>query len=275
MEPGKSMRLSIHTNESRDRSLQTIPDPAASAEPCRRRTSRDGDAIRRMFAAISPRYDLLNHLLSAGVDVSWRRAAVRALALAPGDAVIDLCTGTGDLALAAAKALDRLGAGTVTGSDFTPEMLRIAATKRERRRARGLSLVLADTLDLPFADCTFDAAAVAFGIRNVADLGRGVGEIFRVLKPGGRAAILEFSARKGGVLHRAFEFYFRRLLPRLGGWISGTPAGGDAYAYLPASVLEFPAPPEFTRLLEAHGFTGVQFQPLTLGIATIHTARRP
>jgi demethylmenaquinone methyltransferase/2-methoxy-6-polyprenyl-1,4-benzoquinol methylase len=236
--------------------------------------SKEAGRIRRMFADISPRYDLLNHVLSLNADVAWRRAAVRALDLRAGAAVLDVCTGTGDLALEAWRVLEEKGGGLVVGTDFTLEMLRIGEGKRLRRRA-AIRLVAADTLELPFAGESFDAVTVAFGIRNVADLEGGLAEMLRVLRPGGRAAILEFSARPGGVLERAYGFYFRRVLPLLGGWISGSRAGRDAYAYLPASVLEFPAPGELSRILERVGFTGARFRSLTFGVAVLHIAIRP
>ena len=228
-----------------------------------------------MFADISPRYDLLNHLLSLNIDVAWRRAAVRALDLPAGAAALDVCTGTGDLALEVWSALERRGGGIVVGTDFTPEMLRLGEAKRQRRHAAAIRFVAADTLQLPFADASFDAVTVAFGIRNVSDLRGGLREMLRVLRPGGRAAILEFSARPGGVLERAYGFYFRRLLPLVGGWISGSRSGRNAYEYLPASVLEFPGPGELSRILEEVGFADVGFRALTFGISALHLARRP
>jgi demethylmenaquinone methyltransferase/2-methoxy-6-polyprenyl-1,4-benzoquinol methylase len=237
--------------------------------------SKEAGRIRRMFADISPRYDLLNHLLSLNADVAWRRAAVRALDLTAGSAVLDVCTGTGDLALEAWAILQRRGGGLVVGSDFTPEMLRIGEAKRLRRGAGAVRFVAADTLQLPFADASFDAVTVAFGIRNVSDLEGGLREMLRVLRPGGRAAVLEFSARPGGVLERAYGFYFRRLLPLVGGWISRSRSGRDAYSYLPASVHEFPTPAELAGVLEAAGFAEVRFRALTFGIAVLHLAVRP
>lgn len=233
--------------------------------------SREAGRIRRMFADISPRYDLLNHVLSLNLDRGWRRSAVRALELRPGSRVLDLCTGTGDLALEIRRVLED---GLVVGADFTPEMVRIADGKRRRAGAGSMRLLVADALDLPFEDGVFDGVAAAFGIRNLQDLDRGLDEIRRVLRPGGRAVILEFAARRGGIIDGAFRFYFHHLLPRLGGWISGSREGKDAYTYLPASVLDFPPPEDLARRMSSRGFTGVRHETLTLGIVSIHVGSR-
>ena len=232
---------------------------------------KDRARIRRLFAEISPRYDLLNHLLSANRDRSWRRRVVAELSLPPGGRVLDICTGTGDLALEIAARVQ----GRVIGTDFTPEMVRRGEEKRRRRRTRNLTFLIADSLRLPFPDATFDVVTVAFGIRNVCDLAAGLNEMLRVLRPGGEAAILEFSSPRDGWFGRVFRLYFRHVLPRLGGWISGVAAGGEAYSYLPASVGEWPSPAEFSRQLELSGFTGVRFVPLTLGVSVLHLAARP
>jgi len=228
-----------------------------------------------MFADISPRYDFLNHLLSLNADKAWRRRAVRELGLSPGARVLDVCTGTADLALELSRALQGLGAGWVVGTDFTPEMTRLGEAKRQRQGARNLALAIADTLHLPFSDGTFDAATVAFGIRNVSELKRGVDEMFRVLKPGGKAAVLEFSTVKCSALRRTFDFYFHRVLPRIGQWVSRSRRGSEAYSYLPASVSEFPTPPGFSELLKERGFTAVRSQKLTFGVCALYLARRP
>ncbi|MBI4602929.1 MAG: ubiquinone/menaquinone biosynthesis methyltransferase [Planctomycetes bacterium] len=233
---------------------------------------KDPGAIRDMFAAISPRYDLLNHTLSLNVDRRWRRRVARELRLPPGALCLDVCTGTADLALELASSP---GAPRVVGADFTREMLRIGEAKRRRRRAASVSLVLADTLALPFADGTFDAVTVAFGIRNVASLEAGIGEMRRVLRPGGRAAVLEFAELEGRWLRRAFRLYFHGVLPRLGAWISGSRSGARAYSYLPRSVGEFPAAGELRRTLERCGLTEARTVKLTFGIACLHVATRP
>lgn len=229
--------------------------------------------IRRMFAEISPRYDLLNHLLSLNLDRSWRRRAVTELKLRPGAQVLDICTGTADLALECA-ARDPSPRSRVLGSDFTPEMIRIGETKRRARRANNLTLLVADSLHLPFPDSVFDAVTVAFGIRNVSSLDAALHEILRILKPGGKAAILEFSTPGRGWFRHAFGFYFRHLLPRVGGWISGVRAGADAYTYLPTSVNEWPSPQDFSKTLQQCGFSSVRHLQLTFGVATLHMASR-
>jgi demethylmenaquinone methyltransferase/2-methoxy-6-polyprenyl-1,4-benzoquinol methylase len=221
-----------------------------------------------MFDRIAPRYDLLNHLLSAGIDVRWRRAAVAALAPPPGARVLDLCTGTADLLL---EALRRDAGGRGCGLDFSSEMLSRAAGKLARSgmsaRAR---LVAGDAQSLPLRDASFDGALVAFGIRNVPDPARALSEMRRVLRVGGRAVVLEFSMPRGllGLLYRA---YARHVLPRVGGWISGD---RGAYAYLPASVERFATPAEFGALMQRAGFTAVRWQPLTGGVAHVFQGDR-
>jgi demethylmenaquinone methyltransferase/2-methoxy-6-polyprenyl-1,4-benzoquinol methylase len=240
---------------------------------------KDAGSIRRMFADISPRYDFLNHFLSLNLDRSWRRRVARELALEKGARVLDVCTGTADLALELARGISPALGGRVVGSDFTPEMLRLGAVKRARRAGGsepcGVELCQADALRLPFADGTFDAVTVAFGIRNVSDLDAGLREMRRVLRPGGKAAVLEFSTPRSRWLRGAFLWYFHRVLPRLGGWVSGSQAGRRAYSYLPRSVSEFLSPEELSRRLEGAGFTRARCVPLACGVAAIHVAERP
>jgi len=238
-----------------------------------------------MFADISPRYDLLNHLLSLNLDRGWRRAAARAVGARPGERVLDLCTGTGDLAIEVSRALARPGSpqgsgsgagGLVIGADFTREMLSIAAMKASRcAPGAPIRFAAGDALDLPFATGAFDAVTAAFGVRNFEDLDRGLEEILRVLRPGGRAVILEFAARRGGPIDAAFRFYFHHLLPRVGGWVSGSREGKSAYAYLPASVLEFPSPAELAARMERRGFRSVRHRTLSLGVVSLHVGFRP
>ncbi len=235
---------------------------------------KNGSRIRDMFAAISPRYDLLNHLLSLNIDRSWRRSTVRELDLAPSARVLDVCTGTGDLALALGGTLDPRSGGEVVGTDFTREMVALGTEKTAKRGVKHVRFAIADTMALPFADQTFDAVTVAFGIRNVSDLDRGLGEMHRVLRPGGKVAILEFSTPERAVVRRAYHLYFHGFLPRVAARISGTREAADAYRYLPASVGEFPPAAEFSRRLERCGFEAIRVRRLTFGIAAVHVGTR-
>jgi demethylmenaquinone methyltransferase/2-methoxy-6-polyprenyl-1,4-benzoquinol methylase len=228
--------------------------------------------IRRMFNAIAPRYDLLNHLLSLNVDRYWRWRTTR-LVPPGGDApVLDLCTGTGDLALA----YDRAARGRVpvVGADFCHEML-VRAVGKTRRRGAGarVAYVEADAQRLPFADSQFQITTVAFGLRNVTDTDRGLAEMVRVTRPGGRVAILEFSRPRGWVFGGLYRFYFRRVLPLVGQLVSRS--RDDAYYYLPASVLEFPDGEALAERLRAHGLTAVRWYPMTFGIATLYVGVKP
>jgi len=232
-------------------------------------------AVRSMFDRIAPRYDLLNRLLSAGVDVRWRRKAVDALDLdvdvgREGAArILDLCTGTADLLI---EALGRDSRLQGLGADLSPQMLARGLRKLERRgMASRSSLACADAERLPLRDALFDGAVVAFGIRNIGDRERALREMLRVLRPGGRLVVLEFGVPRG-LLGTPYRFYFGRLLPWIGGIISGDPA---AYSYLPASVAAFPPPAAFAALMEKAGFVAVSWTPLTGGIATLHRGDRP
>lgn len=224
--------------------------------------ARKAEGVRAMFASIAGRYDLLNRVLSLGVDRSWRRAASReALRHSPRD-VLDVATGTADFALE----LARQAPGTrVVGCDFVPEMLEIG---RQKARARGLDIVLeeGDALALPYPDASFDAVTCAFGFRNFADYARGLAEMWRVLRPGGRLVILEFPPPQRGLFGALFRLYFQRVLPRIGGLVSGNAA---AYRYLPESVLAFPAPERLAQLMHATGFR-TRYRLLSFGIAALH-----
>lgn len=221
-------------------------------------------AVQQMFARIAPRYDFLNRLLSLSFDRVWRRRTARALAARLAWAhswALDLCCGTGDLALE----LRRVSAGTVVGSDFAHPML-----VRARRKASArfpLELVEGDTLRLPFGDESFDVVTAAFGFRNLANYRRGLEEISRVLKRGGEAGILEFTLPSAGLFARAYRFYFRSLLPRIGRVVSGVPG---PYSYLPASVEQFPDCDEFGRWMEAAGFRSVSYELWTGGTVALH-----
>lgn len=223
--------------------------------------------VREMFARITPRYDLLNRLLSFSLDQVWRRRTAQALGapLAAADSrALDLCCGTADLTLE----LRRVSAGAVVGCDFVHPMLVRAAKKAAGRR---VGLIEADALKLPFADRSFDAVAVAFGFRNLANYRRGLEEMHRVLKPGGEVAILEFALPQAGLFAALYRFYFRRLLPWIGYAVSGA---RTPYSYLPASVERFPDCEEFSHWMELAGFTAVSYQLWTGGTVALHQGRK-
>ncbi|MFZ0964696.1 MAG: ubiquinone/menaquinone biosynthesis methyltransferase [Terriglobia bacterium] len=226
-------------------------------------------AVRNMFAVVAQRYDFLNHFLSLGRDIAWRRAAARALkdVLArPGSRVADLCCGTGDLSFC----LSRHSHGLVLGADFCRPMLAIARGKSggHSRRAHFLE---ADALRLPFADASLDAVTSAFGFRNLANYDRGMEEMRRVLRRGGRLAILEFSQVRGPIFGPLFRFYFRRVLPRIGVWISGVEG---PYSYLPDSVSNFPEQEILAEKLRAAGFHNVNYVNFTGGVAALHVGEK-
>lgn len=225
--------------------------------------------IAGMFDAIAPRYDLLNHVLSAGLDRRWRVRAVAALEL-PGRArILDLCTGTADLAVTAARA--RPGV-SVIGVDFAGRMLALARQKVAAARLDDVvSLVRGDATRIPLADSTCDAATVGFGIRNVADPAAALAEIARVLRPGARLAVLEFGQPRIPGVRTLYAWYFKYLLPLVGRLVS---RHDSAYSYLPASVGSFPPPAEFARMVAATGFSQVRAVPLTFGIVYLYTAER-
>lgn len=229
------------------------------------------EKISGMFDAIARRYDLLNHVLSGGLDYWWRARAVKALHLTGRERLLDVCTGTGDLGIAAVRSAGG-GPRRVVGVDFAGEMLRIAS---EKTRQRGLSdvvnLAQADAMRLPVASASVDAVSVAFGIRNVESSPVACREMARVLKPGGRLAILEFGLPSAPLLRGLYLWYFRNVLPKLGRLVS---KHGDAYTYLPASVDAFPAPADFGRIVASAGFEDVQARPLTFGVVYLYTATR-
>ena len=229
------------------------------------------DRIERMFDAIAPKYDLLNRLLSAGIDRRWRAAAVRSLELTGRETLVDVCAGTADVALEAVAARSR-GAARAIGIDFSGAMLRLGLAKIVARGAgRRVTLVRGDALQLPVATGTADAATVAFGIRNVQDTQAGCRELARIVRPGGRLAILELGVPGVPGLGSLYRWYFSAVLPRIGRFISGHTG---AYSYLPASVGAFTPPLEFAAMLERAGFVDVKANPMTLGIVYLYTARR-
>jgi len=214
------------------------------------------DAVRAMFDRIAPVYDAMNRVMTAGLDQRWRGMTAHAV-VRPGDSVLDACCGTGDLAVAAARE-----GGRVTGLDFSERML-----ERARRKAPELEWVEGDLLALPFADGSFDAATVGFGVRNVDDLERGLAELRRVLRPGGRVGVLEITQPRGA-LRPFYRLWFDRIVPALGRVLPG----GSAYTYLPASVRRFPGPDELSAMLERAGFGGVRYRSFAAGIVALHTA---
>ena len=223
--------------------------------------------IRSMFGAIAPRYDLLNHLLSLNIDRYWRRRVTRLVPPQGDPPILDLCTGTGDLALAYDRAAD--GRVPIVAADFCHPMLVRAIDKTARRQAsERIRYVEADAQQLPFRDDMFQITCVAFGLRNVTDTDRGLAEMVRVTRPGGRVAVLEFSKPRHWLFGRLYRFYFGHVLPRVGQWFSRSP--DSAYHYLPASVLEFPDYEALTARMEQHGLTETCFYPLTFGIATLY-----
>lgn len=237
--------------------------PVENGSAAREHASR----VREMFSTIAGRYDFLNHVLSGNVDKRWRRiVATRVREKLPSSSacILDVACGTGDLSL---TLFEITGAGVV-GTDFCRPMLDIAAGKTSGR----IRLIEGDALDLPFRDGTFDAATIAFGLRNLSNVESGLAELSRVLKPGGWVAVLEFSRPANAILRPLFNLYFRKVLPLMGGLVSGSLG---AYTYLPASVQKFPDQSQLSLLMEQAGFVQVGYENLTGGIAALHLGQRP
>jgi demethylmenaquinone methyltransferase / 2-methoxy-6-polyprenyl-1,4-benzoquinol methylase len=214
--------------------------------------------VRTMFDRIAPVYDVMNRVMTMGLDLRWRRIAAEAV-VRPGDSVLDACCGTGDLAIAARKA----GGEKITGLDFSTAML-----ERARRKSQSIEWVEGDLLALPFENGSFEAATVGFGVRNVADLERALAELRRVLAAGGRLAILEITTPRG-LLAPFYRVWFDRVVPLLGKLLKG----GAAYSYLPASVRRFPEPGELAGLMLASGFDGVEWRTFAGGVVALHIGR--
>lgn len=233
------------------------------------RLSDKGEKIQQMFGAIAPRYDFLNRLLSFGIDRRWRTKAVSLLKYRESSRILDVATGTGDVALEIA--LRTPASVKITGADFCREMVDLGALKvAASPYADRIDLKVAPCEDLPFASDTFDSITIAFGIRNVVDRKLGLAEMWRVLRPGGRMIILEFSTPSSQFFRQLYYFYFRRLLPIVGGVFSRY----NAYKYLPDSVLEFPSQEEFSQILSEVGFRNIHLHELTFGIATIYVGEK-
>jgi demethylmenaquinone methyltransferase / 2-methoxy-6-polyprenyl-1,4-benzoquinol methylase len=226
--------------------------------------------VRRMFGQIAPRYDLLNHLLSLGIDVYWRSRAVRRAPPQGDFPVLDLCTGTGDLALAYWRA--GKGQIPVVGADFCRPMLAVGHEKARRAGATGLEFFEADAQKLPFADSCFQIVSVSFGLRNVTDTDRGLREMLRVCRPGGRIVVLEFSMPRTHVLGKMYDWYFRYVLPRVGQTLARN--RDEAYHYLPQSVSEFPSGERLADRMRAAGASDVRYWPLTFGVATLYVGTK-
>lgn len=229
----------------------------------------DKDGIRRLFDSIAHRYDLLNHLLSGGIDIYWRRRAIAHLADLHPQRILDVATGTADFAIAAL----RLSPENVVGVDIAEEMLKRGRMKLARRGINGIvSLERGEAEHLPFPDGAFDATIVAFGARNFEYLERGLAEMHRVLRPGGRIVVLEFSRPRAFPFKQIYLLYFRHLLPRIGRLISHH---ADAYTYLPDTVMQFPDGDDFAGILERIGFQQPRQERMSFGIATVYSADKP
>jgi demethylmenaquinone methyltransferase/2-methoxy-6-polyprenyl-1,4-benzoquinol methylase len=232
--------------------------------------SKSPTRIAGMFDAIATRYDLLNHLLSAGIDRYWRRRAIRSLALSGHERVLDLCTGTADLAIAARTA--KPPAARVVAIDFAAAMLTVGCQKlASRALASTITLVRGDATRVPLAGGSVDAVTIAFGIRNVENTEAACAEIHRVLVNGGRFAILEFAIPRTPLVRQLYLWYFKRVLPRIGRFVSRHDA---AYAYLPESVRAFATPDELVKILRHVGFSGITASPLTFGIVFLYTGNK-
>jgi demethylmenaquinone methyltransferase/2-methoxy-6-polyprenyl-1,4-benzoquinol methylase len=228
--------------------------------------------VRKMFGEIAPRYDLMNHLLSLNVDRYWRWRTVNLAPPRDESPILDVCTGTGDLALA----YSRRTAGTtpVVGTDFCPEMLRIGQKKKARAGLNGqVTFIEADTQQLPFEADHFQLVTVAFGLRNVSDTDRGLAEMVRVCQPGGRVAVLEFSMPQWQPCKGIYSFYFRRVLPKVGQWMARNQQ--EAYTYLPESVSQFPSGDALAARMSTAGLEQIRMVSFTLGIATLYLGTKP
>jgi demethylmenaquinone methyltransferase/2-methoxy-6-polyprenyl-1,4-benzoquinol methylase len=232
---------------------------------------KSGQRVQRMFGEIAPRYDLLNHLLSLNVDRYWRWRTVRIVRAVSDQPILDVCTGTGDLAFAFYRRTR--GAVPIVAADFCPQMLEIGeAKKRKAGIDGGVTFVEADAQQLPFDDNHFQIVAVAFGLRNVSDTDGGLREMTRVCQPGGQVAVLEFSMPQRQPLRGLYGWYFRHILPRIGQCL--TRNNHDAYNYLPSSVGEFPSGEVLAGRMRDAGLSTVTLHPLTGGIATLYVGRK-
>ena len=224
-------------------------------------TARDPEVVREMFGRVARRYDLANHVLSLGMDVFWRARAARLVESWNAERILDLATGSGDLALAIGR---RLPNSKIVAADFSPKMIQIARSKGVRET------IIADALQLPFSENSFDCVTIAFGLRNIADWGAALREMSRVLAPGGHLLVLDFSIPKS-ILRAPYRSYLHHFLPALAGLLTGEK---EAYEYLAASIEEFPSGTEMLHLIEANNFTNAKAQEMTAGIVTIYSAQK-
>lgn len=252
------------------------PQPGSRPRPLQVRPAtmsidKSNQRVQRMFGEIAGRYDFLNHLLSFNVDRYWRWRTVRTAPARQAGPVLDLCTGTGDLAIAYAR---QVGPQVqVLGSDFCHEMVVRGEAKRQAASIENLRFLEADSQQLPFPDDTFQLVSVAFGLRNIADTDRGLREMARVCQPGGRVVVLEFSLPRWQPFRMIYGWYFRKVLPRLGQWLARNRF--DAYNYLPATVSEFPEREALVERMVAAGLEDVSYRSLTMGVATLYVGTKP
>ncbi|MCC7337891.1 MAG: bifunctional demethylmenaquinone methyltransferase/2-methoxy-6-polyprenyl-1,4-benzoquinol methylase UbiE [Pirellulaceae bacterium] len=245
--------------------------PAERAPGGERHVDKSGERVRDMFAQIAPRYDLMNHLLSLGIDIRWRRRVLRELRLDGALPILDCCTGTGDLALLLAEKMR--GRVKVIGSDFCAPMLELARKKHQQQLPQlPLEFIEADAQQLPFADGSFQAVTVAFGLRNVQDTQAGLRELVRVCAVGGQVAVLEFSTPSLPGIKQAYQAYFRHVLPRIGQRLARNDKG--AYEYLPNSVIEFPSGRALAERMEQAGLSSIAIHTLTFGVASLYIGQR-
>jgi demethylmenaquinone methyltransferase/2-methoxy-6-polyprenyl-1,4-benzoquinol methylase len=274
-------------NSDSQTATDDLPDESGRTQVAAQ-VDKSGDRIQKMFGEISGRYDFLNHFLSGGVDYYWRWRTVRKVRPHGDSPILDVCTGTGDLALAYWKKAG--GKTAVVGTDFTPEMLVIARQKSaklgiptEAASSDGdtatagqkapLTFQQADTMELPLESDVYQIVSVAFGLRNVSDTVAGLKEMTRVCKPGGQVAVLEFSMPRNRLFGAVYRWYFRNILPRIGQLLARNSEA--AYKYLPQSVSQFPQDEELAGLMREAGLTDITWTPLTFGIATLYVGRKP
>ncbi len=237
----------------------------SEVKPYRDSSAGKKEQVAEMFNSIAPKYDFLNHTLSFGIDKLWRRKAIRLISDKKPAAILDVATGTGDFAIAALKS----GARKVTGIDISKEMVAVGQGKiKKMGLSDRIELMTGDSEAIQFPDSTFDAATVAFGVRNFENLSKGLDELFRVLNPGGTICILEFSKPRQPIVRFGYQIYSRYLMPWIGRLVSGDKS---AYTYLPESVMEFPDGDKFIIFMQESGFVQIQEYRLTFGIATIYT----